>query len=61
MISMSSTNDAGHFDPQVHLSFSLSFQEREQLKQLASTQGCSVEQLLQEQVKALLQQRDNRA
>ncbi len=60
MISMSS-NDTGHFDPQVHLSFSLSFQEREQLKQLASTQGCSVEQLLQEQVKALLQQRDNRA
>ncbi|OUD15570.1 hypothetical protein TPSD3_03350 [Thioflexithrix psekupsensis] len=52
----SSQSESDRFDPQVHLSFSLHFHEREQLKQLAITRGCSVEELLQQQVRQLLDQ-----
>lgn len=48
------TDDITGFNPQVHLSFTLSFNEREQLKQIAIAQGRTVEQLLQKQVRDLL-------
>ncbi|QGX03521.1 hypothetical protein [Beggiatoa leptomitoformis] len=43
------------FDPQVQLHIKLSFAERAALKKLATAQGLSIEKLLQQQIKQLLE------
>jgi hypothetical protein len=56
MNNLHSETESNRFDPRVHLSFGLHFREREELKQLATIRGCSVEELLQQQVRQLLDQ-----